>query len=184
MSDRGQPQSGGEPEPEPERRGEAQPRALGGALRSAWVGYQRRLDVAMADAGFPDRRYPDGRVLRLCARTGKVTASVIGRELGMTRQGAGKIITDLRDRGYVVLEPSPTDGREKVVTLTSLARDYLSAQRTAARRIEQELRDLLGAEAFDGLSALLDALGGRDGQPRLGDYLRYAARLDDEAEPT
>lgn len=153
-------------------------------MRSAWVGYQRRLDEAMAAAGFPDRRYPDGRVLRLCARTGKVTASLIGRELGMTRQGAGKIVTTLRDRGYVVLEPSAADGREKVVTLTSRALDYLAAQRAAARQIERELQDQLGAEAFDGLSDLLDALGGPEDQPRMRDYLRNAARIDDEAEST
>jgi DNA-binding MarR family transcriptional regulator len=152
-------------------------------LRSAWVGYQRRLDEAMASAGFPGRGFPDGRVLRLCARTGQVTASRIGRELGITRQGAGKIVTVLRNHGYVVLEPSPTDGREKVVTLTGRALEYLAAQRSAARRIEQDLRDLLGAEAFDGLYVLLDALGGQQDQPRMRDYLRYATRLDDEEEP-
>jgi DNA-binding MarR family transcriptional regulator len=182
MSNRGQPQSRGEPGPE--RRGEGRPRTLGGALRSAWVGYQRRLDEAMAAAGFADRRYPDGRVLRLCARPGQMTASVIGRELGITRQGAGKIVTALLDRGYVVLEPSPTDGREKMVTLTPRALDYLAVQRAAARQIERELRDLLGTHAFDGLTALLGALGGQDDQPRMRDYLRDAVRLDDEAEST
>jgi DNA-binding MarR family transcriptional regulator len=170
--------------PGPERGTGGQARALGGALRSAWVGYQRRLDEAMAAAGFPDRRHPDGRVLRLCARASQTTASQIGRELGITRQGAGKIVTALLDRGYVTLESSPTDGRERVVTLTPRALDYLAAQRAAARRIERELRDLLGAEAFDGLYVLLDALSGEQDQPRMRDYLRYATRLDAEAEPT
>jgi DNA-binding MarR family transcriptional regulator len=174
MSDRDEPHCGGEPGPG--RQGEGRPRALGGALRGAWVGYQRRLDEAMAAAGFPDRRYPDGRVLRLCARAGQVTASLIGRELGITRQGAGKIVTALRDRGYVVLEPSLADGREKIVTLTPQALDYLAAQRAAARQIERELRDQIGSEAFDGLFDLLDALGGQENQPRMRDYLRDAAR--------
>lgn len=182
MSDRGHPRSGGNPESEP--RGASRPRALGAALRSAWVGYQRRLDEAMAVAGFPDRRYPDGRVLRLCARTGQVTASLIGRELGITRQGAGKIVTALCAAGYVVLEPSPADAREKIVTLTPRALDYLAAQRAAARGIEQELRSKLGAQTFAGLYALLDALGGQEDQPRMRDYLRYADRLDYEAEAT
>jgi DNA-binding MarR family transcriptional regulator len=182
MSKRGQPAlpSGAGPE----RGGAGQAQALGGALRSAWVGYQRRLDEAMAAAGFPDRRQPDGRVLRLCARTGQMTASQIGRELGITRQGAGKIVSALHDRGYVTLESSPADGRERVITLTPEAFEYLAAQRAAARRIERDLRDQLGAEAFDSLSALLDALGGKHHQPRMRDYLRYATRLDDEAEPT
>lgn len=138
----------------------------------------------MAAAGFPDRRHPDGRVLRLCARTGQVTASLIGRELGITRQGAGKIVTALRDRGYVILEPSPADGREKIVTLTPLALDYLTAQRAAARQIERELRGQIGAEAFECVATLLHALGGQQDQPRMRDYLRYADRLHDWAEPT
>jgi len=153
---------------------------LGPALRRAWVGYQQRLDHEMAAAGFADRRFPDGRVLRLCARSDTVTASQIGRELGMTRQGAGKIVADLKARGYVTLGPSAGDGREKVVTLTPLARDYLAAQWTAARRIEQEVAVSLGPEALAGLAALVDLLAGDDGQPRMRDYLRRSLRIPDD----
>jgi hypothetical protein len=54
---------------------------LGPAVRRAWIGYQRRLDMAMADAGFDERRVPDGRVLRLCSDPAGSTISNIGREL-------------------------------------------------------------------------------------------------------
>ena len=157
--------------------------ALGPALRRAWVGYQRRLDEEMAAAGFPDRGFPDGRVLRLCARSGEVTASEIGRELGITRQGAGKIVADLRDRGYVALGSAPGDARQKVVTLTPRARDYLAAQRAAARRIERELAQQVGAEAFESLFTLLGALGEEADPFRMRDYLRHALRLSDDSEP-
>jgi len=164
-----------------DRSGRRRP-ALGPALRRAWVGYQRRLDQEMATAGFPGRGFPDGRVLRLCARSDQVTASQIGRELGITRQGAGKIVADLRDRGYVTLGSSPGDSRQKVITLTPSARDYLAAQRAAARRIEQELRARLGAEAFESLFALLEALGGDEDRLRMRDYLRHALRLADDSD--
>jgi DNA-binding MarR family transcriptional regulator len=154
------------------------PLALGGALRRAWVAYQERLDQEMAASGFPDRGFPDGRVLRLCARSQQVTASEVGRELGISRQGAGKIVAGLRDRGFVTLTASSADGREKVVNLTPRARDYLSAQRAAALRIEREVQAQLGAEAFESLWALLDALGGEGEQPRMRDYLRRALRLE------
>lgn len=157
---------------------------LGPALRRAWVGYQQRLDRELAAAGFPDRGFPDGRVLRLCARSSDVTASEIGRELGITRQGAGKIVADLRDRGYVALGPSSSDARQKVITLTPRARDYLAAQRAAARRIEQELAEQIGSDAFEGLFALLEALGGAEDQPRMRDYLRHALRLADDPGQT
>ena len=155
--------------------GEARSSArLGSALRQAWVGYRRRLDDELAAAGFGDRGFPDGRVLRLCGGAADVTISHIGRELGITRQGASKIVASLRDRGYVTLSPSPTDGREKIVTLTGRAVEFLAAQREAGRRIEAQIQLELGQDALDGLYRLLDALGAAD-QPRLIDYLRSPA---------
>ena len=154
---------------------------LGGALRRAWVGYRRQLDEELAAAGFGDRGFPDGRVLRLCSGADDVTISQIGRELGITRQGASKIVASLRDRGYVTLSPSPTDGREKIVRPTRRAVEFLAAQRGAARRIEARLRRELGPEAFDSLYQLLDALGGGD-QPPLAEYLRQSAGLSGLSE--
>ena len=144
---------------------------FGPSLRRAWVGYERRLDAAMAAAGFDDRRFPDGRVLRMCRDAGGTTIARIGRELGITRQGAGKVVASLRQRGYLSVEPSATSAREKTVRITPRALEYLAAHRKAARRIEHELRAEVGADAFDALPRLLDALG-RDGDPRLRDYLR------------
>jgi DNA-binding MarR family transcriptional regulator len=144
---------------------------LGAALRHAWVGYRRLLDAELDAAGFGDHGFPDGRVLRICRNVETVTISQIGRALGITRQGAAKIVASLRDRGYVTLTPSETDGREKVVELTPRAHEYLAAHRKSARRIESELRKEVGADAFEALERLLDAVGGND-QPRMADYLR------------
>ncbi len=143
---------------------------LGRVLAHAWVGYQRRLDEQLTAAGFA-RTLPDGRVLRICARSTEPTISRIGRELGITRQGASKLIAGLRDRGYVTLQPSPADGREKLVELTPRAIDYLAAQRRAAQNIERRLRAELGPDGFESLLLLLEAVGG-DEQPRMSDYLR------------
>jgi DNA-binding MarR family transcriptional regulator len=141
------------------------------------VGYRRRVDEELAAAGFRDRSSPDGRVLRLCGVAAPVTISEIGRELGITRQGASKIVAGLRDRGYVTLSTSPTDGREKIVTLTAHARAYLRARHAAAERIEARLRHELGDQAFDGLHGLLDALAGQDRVAFAGERLREPAGL-------
>lgn len=147
---------------------------LGVALREAWAGYRRQLDHELAAAGFGDRGFPDGRVLRLCTDAPNVTISQIGRELGITRQGASKIVASLRDRGYVTLSPSPTDGREKIVTPTRRAVEFLGAQREAARRIEARIRSQLGTDALDGLYRLLDALGEEDHSRRPDDLRAFA----------
>jgi DNA-binding MarR family transcriptional regulator len=132
---------------------------LGPALRQAWLGYQRRLDEAMEIAGFGERRFPDGRVLRLCSETTGSTISGIGRELGITRQGATKVVRNLCERGYVSVADSSTSGREKSVTLAPRGAEYLAAQRKAAHGIERQLRSELGDAGFVALHALLGALG-------------------------
>ena len=149
--------------------------ALGPGLRQAWIGYQRRLDDAMAAAGFDDRGFPDTRVLRMCADPAEMTVSEIGRQLGMTRQGAAKVVASLRDRKYVTVTASKTSGREKVVKLTPRAVEYLETFRKVTRRIERQLRNEIGADAFDALARLLDALGGAS-QPRMRDYLQRMER--------
>ena len=145
--------------------------ALGPGLRQAWIGYQRRLDDAMAAAGFDDRGFPDGRVLRMCADPAEMTISEIGRRLGITRQGAAKVVASLRDRKYVTVTASTTSGREKVVKLTPRAIDYLATFRKVSRRIERRLRTEVGADAFDALTRLVEVLSGPS-QPRMSDYLR------------
>ena len=83
----------------------------------------------MAEAGFGERRFPDGRVLRVCSGEAGSTISAIGRELGITRQGASKVVAHLHDRGYVAVADSTTSKREKSVILTPRGIDYLAHQR-------------------------------------------------------
>ncbi len=151
------------------------PVGLGPGLRRAWIGYQRLVDEAMAAAGFDDRAFPDGRVLRMCTRPDRITISQIGRDVGITRQRASKIVAGLRDRGYLTVTPSPSSGREKVVTTTPRAHEYLAAQRKAVRKIERRVRDQLGPNACTALDQLVELLTGNE-NPRLRDYLRMRTR--------
>jgi DNA-binding MarR family transcriptional regulator len=85
-------------------------------------------------------------------------------------------VADLRERGFVQVSASATSGREKAVTLTPLAVDFLDARRGAARAIERDLRADVGDDGFASLERLLGALD--DGtDARLGAYLRL--RLHD-----
>jgi DNA-binding MarR family transcriptional regulator len=149
---------------------------LGAALRCAWLGYQLQLDRAMAEAGFGERTFPDGRVLRVCSAEAGSTISAIGRELGITRQGASKVVVHLRDRGYVAVADSTTSKRERSVMLTQRGIDYLAHQRAAARAIEDELRAELGEAALSALGALLDALDAGEGLC-LRAYLRRSSSI-------
>jgi DNA-binding MarR family transcriptional regulator len=118
------------------------------------------MDQELAAAGFDDRRFPQGRVLRMCAGPSETTISDIGRELGISRQGASKVVAGLQERGYVAVTPSPADGREKFVTLTPRAVEYMTARREAARAIEASVRREIGADGIEQLFRYLDVLAG------------------------
>jgi DNA-binding MarR family transcriptional regulator len=90
-------------------------------------------------------------------------------------------VAALRDRGYVVLTAASHDAREKIIELTPLARDYLAAQRAAARSVAEAVEQQVGPAAFEGFTAVMDALGAGADQPRMGDYLRHAVRFADDA---
>jgi DNA-binding MarR family transcriptional regulator len=130
----------------------------------------------MADGGFGERRFPDGRVLRVCSDEAGSTISAIGRELGITRQGASKVVGELSERGYLAVADSSTSKREKSVVLTLLGVDYLTHQHAAAQAIEDELRAQLGDAIFTALAALLVALDAGEGV-RLRAYLRHSSSI-------
>jgi DNA-binding MarR family transcriptional regulator len=112
----------------------------------------------------------------MCTDPAGTTISQIGRHLGVTRQGASKIVGSLRDRRYVTVSASATSGREKIVKLIPRATDFLAAQRRAARDIERQLRAELGGEGFAALYQLLETLGA-DEDVRMRDHLRQHSHL-------
>jgi DNA-binding MarR family transcriptional regulator len=137
--------------------------ALGMALRRALGGYRRQMDDQLATAGFAGRQFPAGRVLRMCAGPGVTTISDVGRELGITRQGASKIVAALREQGYLSVTPSQDDGREKILTLTPRAIEALLAAYRAAAKIEKRVREEIGDEAMEQFFRVLDVVA--DGEP-------------------
>ena len=137
--------------------------ALGMALRRALGGYRRQMDDQLATAGFAGRQFPAGRVLRMCAGPGVTTISDVGRELGITRQGASKIVAALRKQGYLAVTPSQDDGREKILTLTPRAIEALLAAYRAAATIEKRVRGEIGDEGMEQFFRVLDVVA--DGEP-------------------
>jgi len=123
--------------------------SLGLALRRAQAGFRRQVNEELAAGGFDQRRFPDGRVLMMCGAPGETTISDIGRGLGITRQGASKIVAGLRERGYLEVTPSAADGREKILTLTPRAVQYLHAIAAAAGAIEARVRREVGDGALE-----------------------------------
>ncbi|MCF3172023.1 MarR family transcriptional regulator [Streptomyces sioyaensis] len=149
--------------------------ALGPQLVRSWFGYRRRVEERLAATGFTEKRLPNGALLRLCAREDEMTVSRIGRELEISRQGASKQVAELCEQGYLTLEKSPGDGREKFVRPTPSALAFLRSFDQARREVDADIRAQLGSESLDALSALF-ALLAEPGETRVDIWREARAR--------
>lgn len=134
------------------------PGSLGPALRRARIGYRQRMNAMLTAAGFADRQVPDVRVLLTCAAPAETTISDVGRALGITRQGASKIVAGLRKRGYLEVTPSTEDSREKILTLTQRAGEFLACWQAASVSVEAWLRAEIGGDGLEQFYRYLDRL--------------------------
>lgn len=108
-------------------------------------------------AGFDDVRPAHGYVFQ-CLIDGQPTISEIARTLGMTQQGASKLVVDLEKRGYVSRVPDPSDSRARTVELTERGRQCIDAARTARADLDAALVRAIGAEDVGRLAGLLASL--------------------------
>lgn len=91
--------------------------------RERWI---RAMALRLGSLGFDDYRRSDPLVMRLL-RSGEVSLGSLGHSLGLTRQGARKVVDGLVERDYVRVVRSTVDSRRRFVELTPKGRDYLSA---------------------------------------------------------
>ena len=116
----------------------------------------------MAVAGFSDVRPAHGYVFQHLVE-GPKRITELARLLGMTAQGASKLVIELEQLGYVSRRADPTDQRNRFVALTDRGRAAIEAGRTARAAITADLRGVLGAPAADRLIEDLQRLAEHTG---------------------
>jgi len=122
------------------------------ALRLLIDEMHQRLEVA----GYGDLRPAHGYVLNAAAPRGGTTASALAGTLGMTKQGAGKVITELVDLGYLVRGAGSADGRARPVTLKPRGRAALRSASKIQRQLEEEWAVLASPRDMAGLRRTLE----------------------------
>lgn len=70
----------------------------------------------------------------------------------------GALVDHLRERGYVELQPDPTDGRAKLVHLTERGLVVQAAALEISREVEREVAGLIGERSHQQLRELLEKL--------------------------
>lgn len=90
-------------------------------------------------------------VLANLARHSNRTLSQVelGRLLDMKKVSVGELVTRLEAAGYVAREPSPKDGRAKLVHLTDKGRDALQAMTDLVFPTNEKIHQGITAEDLD-----------------------------------
>ncbi|QNN51486.1 MarR family winged helix-turn-helix transcriptional regulator [Nocardioides mesophilus] len=101
------------------------------------------LHEQLAEAGHPTLRPAHGYALNAILN-GHDTASAIAPVLGMTKQGAAKLLQALVDEGYVDAGPAAGDARRRPYVLTERGRSAIEASVRIQAELEAQWADVVG----------------------------------------
>ncbi|UAK30479.1 MarR family transcriptional regulator [Nocardia asteroides] len=112
------------------------------------------LHVHLAERGYRGLGASYGYVLRSLAENAR-TASQLAEGLGISAQGAAKVVDEMVRRGYVERRPDPADKRAKLLHLSARGRDLLAAVREFHAAYERELIARVGGDQVATVRAVL-----------------------------
>src|SRR5579859_394605 len=113
-------------------------------LGLAYQTFVDHLNVCLAARGFADIRPAFGYVFRALAEQ-PLTAGQFAHRLGITAQGAGKLVDQMVGAGYVERRQDPHDRRTKWLSLTARGQAALAAAHEIHQDTEQALAASVGA---------------------------------------
>jgi DNA-binding MarR family transcriptional regulator len=109
--------------------------------------FNEQAVAAVQAAGYPEVRESWVGLLRHLEPDG-VRSSVLGDRLGITKQAAGQLVSDLERVGYLERVPDPSDGRAKLVRMTDRGFGAWLAGLDALHTLESELHRVVGLEGL------------------------------------
>jgi DNA-binding MarR family transcriptional regulator len=148
-----------------------EPRDFGILLGLAYQDFVRALNRHLAEQGFDDVRPTFGYVFRALLAE-ELTATALAERLGMTPQGAAKLVDEMVAAGYLERRADADDRRARRLVLAVRGRRAVAVARAFHRHFETELRRVHGARAVETLRSILDAIVARgDGETGTGSRL-------------
>lgn len=129
---------------------------LGVLLGLGYQGLVRELNAHMAAAGF-DVKAAYGYVFRTLLKE-DLTTTKFGARLGITTQGAAKLIDEMERLGYVEKHPDPDDARVKVLRLAERGHQAVAEARRLQLDFERRLAGRYGADDVAAMRRVLEAM--------------------------
>ncbi len=120
---------------------------LGALLRTVLDALHDHVFSELAKAGYDEVRLAHGAVFRHLSREGS-RVTTLAERARMTKQSMAELVEYLRTRGYVELAADPTDGRAKLVKLTSRGWKVHDALVRLSTAFEKEATRTLGEDKW------------------------------------
>ena len=130
---------------------------FGVLLARAYAAFVDEMRAALAQRGFANLHPSFGYVARALAEHSITLRELAGR-LGLTSQGALKIVDALEQDGYVERRADADDGRAKQIALTKRGEAALAAARQFHHRFEQALANKAGRNRTGTTRAVLEEI--------------------------
>jgi DNA-binding MarR family transcriptional regulator len=130
---------------------------LPGLLDPLLARIRRGVVEAAHEAGFTDTREAHNPVFAFVPPEG-IRLTELAARAGMSKQAMGELVDDLVDKQYFTKEPDPTDGRAKLITWSDRALLLDETAQAYFDRLENQLADLVGADAMRQLRTTLQVL--------------------------
>lgn len=142
-------------------------------LGYAYHAFVQGLHARLAERGFLVLGASYGYVLRSLSDN-PITASQLGEQLGITAQGAAKVVDEMVEAGYVERRPDPGDRRAKRLHLTPRGVEMFAEVRAFHAEFEQRLADELGPDQVAAVRAVLSHIVDSAPPPDLAGLFRPA----------
>lgn len=130
--------------------------SIGALLRLAWTSFRRRLFEAVRAAGYDDLQPVHVLLFRYPTIAG-LRPGQLAEEAGLSKQAINDLLRDLEAKGYVTLQPDPSDRRARRIVLTPRGDELMEHVRAAAYEIAEDWERAVGRARFDAVrTTLLD----------------------------
>jgi DNA-binding MarR family transcriptional regulator/GNAT superfamily N-acetyltransferase len=141
------------------------------ALREFNRFYTRRIDVLRHDYLGSPFALPEARLVFEIGRTPGVSATTLGRELGIDLGYLSRVLQGLKRRGFVQAKRSPEDARRAALSLTEKGRKAYALLNTRSRdkavAMLQPLSDAQRAQLVSAMSSVTSLLGDESGKTEI-----------------
>jgi DNA-binding MarR family transcriptional regulator len=130
---------------------------VGALLRVVWQWVRDQLYAGVMAAGYDDLNAAHVGLWRYPGLEGQRPSRIADR-VGITKQSVNELLGHLELHGYLERVPDPSDGRARVIRLTSKGRGLEQTIYASAGAAQRQIEEILGPERFGELHRSLALL--------------------------